>query len=100
MCVGSVRWCCAVAPHACAAGASAVMHGGHGLHTHVAHLQLMEFYLNCIAEVAEVRHCVRAFWSLFWFTALGILLPRGAVRGLSLSLSLVFFSGAVSPSHG
>ena len=53
MCVGSARWCCAVAPHACAAGASALMHAGHGLHTHVARLQLMEFYMNCIAEVTN-----------------------------------------------
>ena len=37
MCVGSARWCCAAAPHAPrAAGALALMHAGHGLHTHVA----------------------------------------------------------------
>ena len=47
MCVGSARWCCAAAPHAPrAAGALALMHAGHGLHTHVARLQLLDIYLN------------------------------------------------------
>jgi hypothetical protein len=53
MCVGSVRGGAAPAPHACAAGALALMHAGQGLHTLVARLQRLEIYLNCIAVVSN-----------------------------------------------
>jgi hypothetical protein len=33
------------------------MHAGHGLHTHVARLQLMEIYLNCLSAAAASSAC-------------------------------------------